>query len=84
MDVTYLVTTGTGEMRGGVGGRDEASQGVPTFGHDNSMVGMGLHSLMVNMARQHVFILKHKKGKMEVKLQTDKHHDHEHLLRYEA
>lgn len=48
-DVTYLVFTGAGEMRGKGGGREEASQRLPPFGHDNSMGGME-HTLMMNMA----------------------------------
>lgn len=47
--VAYLIATGAGEMRGNGGGRDEATQGLPTFRHENSMAGMRLHVLMMNV-----------------------------------
>lgn len=64
MGVTYLVTTGAGEMRGKGGGWDDASQELSTFGHDNSMVGMGHHTLIANMAQVNIYTLmsEHKRG----------------------
>jgi len=47
--VSYRVAAGAGEMGGNGGGRVEATQGLPTFRHENGMAGMRLHVLMMNM-----------------------------------
>lgn len=47
--VAYRIAAGAGEMGGNGGGRDEATQGLPTFGNDNGMAGMRHHALMMNM-----------------------------------
>lgn len=47
--VAYRIAAGAREMGGNGGGRDEATQGLSTFRHDNSMAGMRLHALMMNM-----------------------------------
>ncbi len=49
MGVAYRIAAGAREMGGNGGGRDEATQGLSTFRHDNSMAGMRLHALMMNM-----------------------------------
>lgn len=49
MGVAYRIAAGAGEMGGNGGGRDEATQGLPTFGNDNGMAGMRHHALMMNM-----------------------------------
>lgn len=47
--VPYRVAAGAGEMGGNGSGRDETTQGLPTFRHENGMAGMRLHVLMMNM-----------------------------------